>query len=487
MGSYAYGRVSFRADGKLLATAGYPPRLWDLTTGKNTNASNTLLEAHYVALSPDGRYLVTARREGSFVRLDLAPGLEPLHPFRIAEGVTWYMIPSPDEATCVTLGEDHDGQACRIWNIQTGRQVGTRIAIDAERHPRPVFSPDSRTLAIRSGRSGCQLWDTSTGRAQGPVLEHHQMVCAMAISPDNRMLATGDVAGVIRFWNISTGEPMGPPLKHRLPVLRLRFSPDGRKLLAAGGRLGGLEGEARLWDIGTRQPLGPVFDHTGEVNDAAFRSDGKVFLTASFKLRLWDTSTSKELERTFEFSSVVAQAAFSPDGKIILARLVEDDVARMFDSETAKAIGSPLRHQSQIAEAWFSPDGTLVLTSSDDRTARLWDAATGLPVGPVWKNDRNIPRGRFTEAGRSVLLVQDGSIARWPVPTPMEGTRERIRLAIEVATRHTLDPDGGIGWLASVFSRDPKDPSKVVATKDPWPAAREHLLELGGPPGNLRR
>jgi hypothetical protein len=98
-----------------------------------------------------------------------------------------------------------------------------------------------------------------------------------------------------------------------------------------------------------------------------------------------------------------------------------------------------------------------------------------------------VPTGRFTDGGRSVLIVRDGSIARWPVPTPMEGTRERIRLAIEVATRHTLDRDFGLGPLSSVWSRDPKHPSEAVMKEDPWPAARERLFELGGPPGNLRR
>jgi WD40 repeat protein len=230
-----------------------------------------------------------------------------------------------------------------------------------------------------------------------------------------------------------------------------------------------------------------VLDHLGEVFDVAFRSDGKQFLTASFQLRLWDTATSKELARTFAVQSVVTRAAFSPDGKTTLAALVEDDAARLFDSETGKSIASPLRHQSMVVDARFSPDGMLVLTASADRTARLWDAATGLPVGPPWKNDRAVPNGRFTADGRSVLLPQDGCIARWPAPTPMEGTRERIRLAIEVATRYTLDPDGGVGWLGPVFSPDPKDPSKAVPTKDPWPAARQRLLELGGPPGSLRR
>ena len=487
-GSEGYGRVSFRADGKLLATAGYPPRLWDVATGKNISAANSLLEAHYVALSPDGRNLVIARREMSFARLALAPGLAPLHSFPVGE-TTWTVVVSPDETACATVGEDRDGVACRIWNIQTGRQVGPRIA--HERDPRvfcgPVFSPDSRTLAVTAGKTGCRLWDTSTGREHGPVLEHHKLVCVMAFSPDSRMLATGDEEGTIHFWDTATGQSLGAPLKHQLSVTLLRFSPDGRKLLAGGGRLGGLQGEARLWDVTGRQPLGPVLDHLGEVNDAAFSPDSKVFLTASFELRLWDTATSKELERTFAVQSVVAQAAFSPEGKMILARLVEDDVARLFDAGTGKPIGSPLRHQSQVTQAWFSPDGTLVLTASDDRTARLWDAATGLPVGPPWKNDRASLRARFTENGRSVLILQYGSIARWPAPTPMEGTRERIRLAIEVATRHTLDQDGVVAQLSSVWSRDPADPSKPIMTKDPWPAARQRLLEVGGPPGNLRR
>jgi WD40 repeat protein len=268
--------------------------------------------------------------------------------------------------------------------------------------------------------------------------------------------------------------------------VRLRFSPDGRKLLAAGGILGGLKGEARLWDVASREPLGPVLEHFGEVSDVAFRPDGKEFLTAGFELRLWDAATSKELPRTFAVQGVI-QVAFSPDGKTILARVMADPVAQLFDAETGKSIGSRLRHQSQLAQIWFSPDGTLVLTASADLTARLWDAVTGLPVGPAWKNDRAIPCAQFTENGRSLLILRDGSIARWPVPAPMEGTREGIRLAIEVATRHTLNPDGGVGWLSPAASRDPKDRGTGALTKDPWPAARERLLELGGPPGNLRR
>jgi WD40 repeat protein/serine/threonine protein kinase len=484
-GSGDYGHVAFRADGKVLATSGFPPRLWDQTTGKNTNAANSLLEAHFVALSPDGRHLVIARKEASFARLALAPGLAPLHSFSIGEA-TEIMVVSPDDTACVTSENDRGGVAYRLWNIQTGRQVGPRIA--QEREPRvcwPVFSPDSRTLATRSGKTGCRLWDTSTGREQGLVLEHPKVVCVMAFSPDSRILVTGDIEGEIRFWDASTGQPFGPPLKQDLSVKLLRFSPDGRKLLAAGGKFGSLPGEARLWDVVGRKPLGPVLDHQGEVQDVAFSPDGKAFLTASFQLRLWDAVTSKELQQPIAKQSL--QAEFSPSGKTILALLLEDDVARLFDAETGTPIGSPLRHQSSLRLARFSSDGMLVLTVSNDLTARLWDAATGLPVGPPWKSDRAPLRALFTEIGRSVLILQDSRIARWPVPMPMEGSRERIRLAIEVATRNTLDSDGVVRPLLSTVSRDPRNPAKVVWTNDPWPAARERLLELGGPPGNLRR
>src|SRR5262249_7210523 len=213
------------------------------------------------------------------------------------------------------------------------------------------------------------------------------------------------------------------------------------------------------------------------------------FATAAMQLILWDTATSqKRWTSSIEAASVVLQTAFSPDGRQVLARLLGENSARLFDAQTGKPVGAALRHDMIVDVALFSPDGQLVLTCSSDLTARLWETSLGLPIGPAWKNQKNGPRGTFSADGKSILLSEDSAIARWEIPPPMEGTPERIRLAVEAATRRFVDEHGEVKLLRPVLSpQESVQAKRPIPTADPYEIVRKRLENLGGPPGELRR
>ena len=85
------------------------------------------------------------------------------------------------------------------------------------------------------------------------------------------------------------------------------------------------------------------------------------------------------------------------------------------------------------------------------------------------------------------MMIDDtDSLVRWEVPAPIEGTPERIRLAIEAATRAFLDPFGALRSLSPTLELDPVA-KRAKWSSDPFEPVGKRLQELGGPTGAFRR
>ena len=181
------------------------------------------------------------------------------------------------------------------------------------------------------------------------------------------------------------------------------------------------------------------------------------------------------------------QTAFSPDGRRILARIPDEREARLFDIRTGLPTSPPLRRHADVGHARFSRDGRLVLACAFNHTAQLWYAATGLPVGPAWTELSSPTQGSFTQDGHGVLLYEGGAISRWDIPPPLEGTPERVRPAVEAATRASLDEYGGAQLLMPTYQPDPSSKAGRKLGPDPYAPVRKRLEELGGPLGAFHR
>jgi WD40 repeat protein len=88
-------------------------------------------------------------------------------------------------------------------------------------------SPDPTDRTIR-------IWDAETGAEVGdPLNGHTGGVSSVAYSPDGRRIISGFEDGTIRIWDAETGASVGDPLSgHSDAVPSVACSPDGRRIIS---------------------------------------------------------------------------------------------------------------------------------------------------------------------------------------------------------------------------------------------------------------
>jgi WD40 repeat protein/serine/threonine protein kinase len=363
-----------------------------------------------VAVSPDGRIILTGSRDGTARRWHAhthRPIGEPLAHGGPVRAVAF----SPDGQKLLTGGED--GTA-RLWDAGTGEPLGAPLVHAAAVHA-VAFRANGAMIVTGCADRTARRWDAATGQPVGDPLPHSEDVVAIAFSPDGQTIVTGCLDGAARLWEATTGAPVGAPLAHPTKVLAVAFSPDGRTVAT-----GDEAGTARLWEASTGRLAVELPVHKGPIRGVAFSPEGKAIATGGdgSHAELWDVATGKLIGDPFiHFSADGVKAlAFHPGGTLVTGST--DGIARVWRTEKGDDPGLILRHRDAVQLVAFSPDGRLALTGGFDRQARLWDVATGRPVGGPLPHDGTVHALAFSPDGRLALTGgQDGTARLWEVAT----------------------------------------------------------------------
>ncbi len=388
-------RATYRLDGARIAAvddATTPPtcRIFGADPDHPIRSFPLRVSVDYLAWSPDGRTLATARFDGKVDLWDTETG----NPRATAEGHDPGGLKADFHPSGLLMASNGFESQLRLWDTALGRPL---LSLTGASEPR--FS--------RDGRIGVLLVDRLTPYRVEPGREHRAFARASRVPMDygnpsirkeGRILAVGTSYGVI-LWDLADGRELA-----LLPIglaWHARFDPSGD--LLTNGSAGGRRWSVRLDESRSELAIGPprrlplpathggmALDRSGRIVAAALRNHAVVTTP----------------DRTFAVGPLddCRSVAVSPDGRYLATGThVSARGAQVWRiADGSKAADLPIADGANVA---FTPDGRWLVTTSP--RSRFWEVDT-------WRERLPSPEcgSWFSDDGRITVVIEPGRILR---------------------------------------------------------------------------
>jgi eukaryotic-like serine/threonine-protein kinase len=278
--------VAFSPDSPYLASAGddHAVIIWDAKTGARLFSLKGHTDPVFsVAFGPDGR-LASASADKTVRFWDMQTRQEILT--LKFKGAVQGLALSPDGRSLVTTDIV---EGVNLWDTATGRHLLGPLTGPATFIHRVAYSPDGIHVAASYPNGTVRLWDATTGQAVQTLKGHSGRVHGLAFSPDRRFLASGDSEWKARIWDLTTGQVLHTLPGHTDYVMCVAFSPNGQYLASASWK------EVKVWDTTTGQELITLGKMAGSIRWVAFSPDGQRLAAASGyrgkgEIKIWDAT-----------------------------------------------------------------------------------------------------------------------------------------------------------------------------------------------------
>jgi len=384
--------VAVTPDGKHLITGeeGGLFRVWDTTNAqevralpgaKQPDAEDPRLRVFGLTfecarLSGDGKTLLTAKtRDNTLVVWDLAKAAE-VRRLSCTMVSPYCFDLSADGKTLVTANGNH----IDIWDLPAGKQLrqlqGHQQAVTTV-----TISPDGKTVASFS-QGSLRWWDATTGKELDSE-EVTASYAALTFSADGKMLAVahddGEGGGRVAIYDVATREESVAIDAYLPGIYTLALSPDGKTLATGSGIIGGQLAAVRLWDTTTGKEIHPLAAHPGAATTIGVSADGKLLASCSTTervVRIWDVASGREVRQLEGHEAGVDEVQFSPDGRL-LASATREPAIIIWEVATGRRLRTLADHNSLGPHMRFAADGKTLATAGDQQTAAIWDVTTG--------------------------------------------------------------------------------------------------------------
>jgi RNA polymerase sigma factor (sigma-70 family) len=456
--------VALSPDGRRLVTAGARRPLpgqfmiWDVETHKWLVRLRGMRGIRGVAYSPDGRTIACCGFGNAIHLRDALTGTirAPLEGHKAGANAVAY---SADGALLASAGLD---KVVKLWDVNQLAEKKSFVghtdmvfAVAFFHHGRAVVSGGKDRTA--------KVWDVESGKVTFD-LTCPEAVEAVAVSPDDKTVVTASWDQTIRLWSAETGKEEAVLRSEEGLILGLAFTRDGALLASTSG-----DGSTRIWDVKTRQTVKRLERHASEVWSAAFTPDGKMLATGSSDTtaKLWDVEAGTVIATlpTAEQKPVRA-LAYAPDGRSV-AVVGRDWYLQVRDAASGDVRRVLPGHTDLVHCVAIAPDGATLASGSADRTIKLWDLATGKEKRTLTGHAGGVLALAFAPDGTLASAGEDGLVKWWPLadgqePATLRGHDGAVR-ALAFAPDGTTLASGGADRDIRVWSLGKDTPPRVLA------------------------
>ena len=257
------------------------------------------------------------------------------------------------------------------WSVATGfaEQV---LRFHASAVNAVVFLSDTR-MASASADGQIAIWTTGHSKPDAVLSGHSAPIVALAVSPDRTMLASASWDSTVRLWPLNGSGQTRVLQGHSQNVNGVAFTPDGRSLVSVGYDL-----TLRLWPLAGGAP--DIITLPSPLNAVAIAPDGGIAAGAADGKIYFLTGDGKRTGETQAGRTPVISLAVSPDGALLAAANIGGSVA-IIDRKTRTVARTLVGPGLPVWSVAFFGDSQTLLTGGADHTLRRWNALTGDPLG----------------------------------------------------------------------------------------------------------
>jgi WD40 repeat protein len=418
------GTLSFSGDGRLLASGSFDgsAKLWDTATGAVLSSLKHGSLVSRVALSPDGKTMVTSAAGPDGVQVWDAATAQRLRKLPVHGEVAF----SPDGRYMAAVDDD-DIVLFDAATWSEARRLKWKENEEKQQHVRRIlFSPDSTRLALEvyrwvkvEGREGSVSLEQVVVRELNSerVLfrsESQSDSINTAFSSDGTALGISGKGGVqlvdTRTWQIKS-EIKGEITAEGAEIRAIAFQPGAPVLASAVGK------EVWLWDTTTGTLRGKLAPAWGFLSTLTFSPDGRYLATGSVpEVRLWDVATAALLTTARGNTESVTELAFSPT-QDFLAAGSNDGTIKLWNTRSGTLLWTLPSAGEWTTGVAFSPDGKLLAGTSQDGIVRMWSTSDMKPFGSIARLETPATRLVFSPTGELLVGAMEQQIALWTVPS----------------------------------------------------------------------
>jgi WD40 repeat protein len=369
------GAIRFHPDGRRLAVASSQlpgVQVHELDTAKVTALPHPA-GVIAVAWRADGKLLATAGRDYNIYLWDMADLDQPR---AVLKGHQAEVVRVAfNQAGDLLASQGWDGTT-RLWDSSTGRQL---VSTDTKGAGPIHFSADDRLLAFGKVGVKVRLWEVARRQecrtCRGHVVQAQQGPWVVDISSGGRLMASSDLDG-IRLWDLAAGgevallppcaggavfHPAGESLFTYDPQGLLRWPIQAEPASAVGLQIGPPQKLAGAEVLGP-----PIRTPQGRTLVLVAGPDRAAVLDA-------DTQRQTILEQS---PPKLLHTAISPDGRWVAAGNWHESGVKVWNAASGKFVRELPAPGS--ARAFFSPDARWLITATGAEY-RFWEVGCWQP------------------------------------------------------------------------------------------------------------